>query len=94
MELLAVAFDRSFRKDLYPQVEEIQEKLGTINDHATARNLLEQWGTASGDYRELVAMEDQSLQTRGQEFRDWWSPERVRDMQRRFEKALKTTLAK
>jgi CHAD domain-containing protein len=36
MELLAGALDHSFRRELYPTFAEVQEKLGTINDHATA----------------------------------------------------------
>ena len=40
MELLAGAFDDSFRTELYPIYAEVQELLGTINDHATAITML------------------------------------------------------
>ena len=36
MELLSPAFEGSFRKDLYPVFASVQERLGAINDHASA----------------------------------------------------------
>ena len=43
MELLAGAFAADFRKEVYPRVEELQERLGTINDHYTAAMALSEW---------------------------------------------------
>ena len=43
MELFAAAFPPAFREELYPLVEELQEKLGEINDHAAAAARLEEW---------------------------------------------------
>ena len=43
MEIFAGAFDRTFREEHYPAIEELQEKLGRINDRATAQHLFEGW---------------------------------------------------
>ena len=44
LEIFAGAFDRrGMRSDLYPLVEQLQEKLGAINDYATARELFAAW---------------------------------------------------
>ena len=43
MEIFAGAFDRTLRSELYPLVEQLQEKLGAINDYATARELFVAW---------------------------------------------------
>ena len=36
MEIFAAAFPANFAEQLYPQVVELQEKLGDVNDHVTA----------------------------------------------------------
>lgn len=43
MELFAGAFEPSFRQDAYPLVEQLQEHLGRINDHAGAAARLSAW---------------------------------------------------
>ena len=43
MELLAGAFDESFRRELYVIFAEVQEMLGTINDHASAVTMFHEW---------------------------------------------------
>jgi len=42
MEIVAVAFDSAFRT-LYRQVSLFQDLLGTVNDHATAKRLFQDW---------------------------------------------------
>ena len=57
MEIFAGAFAASFVEQLYPQVVELQEKLGQINDHVSALTRFEAWPSrlASDEDRELLA---------------------------------------
>ena len=93
MELLADAFDSSFRKELYPTFTDVQERLGAINDHATARLLISQWmdqfpnGYQNG-LRELRGMREQDMLTCCQQFRDWWTPNRSNDLRIKFNQAV------
>lgn len=82
MELLANAFDDSFRRKLYPKVEGVQERLGEINDHFTAHERFSRWaqhhrGTELGGMlADLAADEEAAMLATGDAFRDWWSSDR------------------
>jgi CHAD domain-containing protein len=95
MELLAGAFDDSFRGKLYATFEEVHEKLGTINDHATAITMFNEWyeraddNGGRGELAELTASEEKQLDARCQEFRDWWTSERATELRRHFEIVLR-----
>ena len=77
MELLAGAFDRSFRGELYATFAEVQQKLGTINDHATAIVMFNQWiervdyNGSRAELAELIANEKKQLDAKCQQFREW-----------------------
>jgi CHAD domain-containing protein len=43
MEIFAAAFPPSFAEQLYPQVVELQEKLGDVNDHVSALDRFDDW---------------------------------------------------
>src|SRR5262249_4994228 len=43
IELVAPAFGPELKEDLYPIVEELQEKLGSVQDHVTAKQRFENW---------------------------------------------------
>jgi CHAD domain-containing protein len=97
MELLAGAFSCSFRDELYPVFGEVQEKLGTINDHATAITLLDEW-MQSSDFRqsqaalgELIAEEKQGLAEARQSFLNWWTAEHAAALAHQFDAALQDT---
>ncbi len=85
MEIFAQGFDASFREELYPQVEELQEQLGRINDHVTARDLLESWRSAPlapearARIDELIEAEVRQLAEARASFHAWWTPA-VRDV--------------
>jgi CHAD domain-containing protein len=49
MEVAASAFEPPYASRLYPQVEALQAVLGTLNDHATARHLFDQWRSQCED---------------------------------------------
>jgi CHAD domain-containing protein len=86
MELLAGAFADDFRKEAYPRVEELQERLGTINDHYTAANELGEWEqlAVSETDAELLArlarQEREAMETEVAEFDAWWTVERATDL--------------
>jgi CHAD domain-containing protein len=94
MELLAGAFDASFRGELYATFVGVQEKLGTINDHATAIVMLVEWFDRS-DYNgsraelaELIANEERQLDVKCLAFRQWWNSERAADLSQQFASVL------
>jgi CHAD domain-containing protein len=91
MEVFAGAFEPSFREELYPLVAALQERLGQVNDHATARELFALWLTEDSLeeslrtlLESLVAEEQSALETKRDEFVGWWSKSRQTELQRRF----------
>jgi len=94
MELFTSAFDASFREELYPRIEQVQEYLGVINDHATALAHFERWLDEWDDpilavpLAEWVAIEQAGLRKSRRRFDSWWTQERLRDLRQRFQKAL------
>jgi CHAD domain-containing protein len=90
MEVFAAAFGPGFRKELYPIVEELQEKLGAVNDHANFRDRYLAWSddTEDQDQRlvlgKLIALETAELQRCTREFRGWWTHDRAADLKARF----------
>jgi CHAD domain-containing protein len=80
MELLASAFGPELREIQYPVVEELQERLGRINDHVAARDCLRKWA-ADDKFSaqqcllcELAEDELVLLADELSEFREWWTP--------------------
>ena len=94
MELLSPAFDKSFRKQIYPVFECVQDKLGAINDHASAidfyRGMYEK--TKQNDCRDiiqhLIEQEETELEAARNTFMDWWTPERMAEMKQQFDSLL------
>ncbi len=91
MEVFAEAFAPTFRKELYPLVEELQEKLGTINDHADARDRYLTWidDTQNESQRlllgKLIAQETAALQqTTAKLSPTGGPPTRAADLKARF----------
>ena len=71
------------RSDVYPLVEEIQSKLGQLNDHATAQLLYQHWlidlpaNERAAQLASRIVTEYEELQSLRSAFLSWWSPERV-----------------
>lgn len=99
MELFASAFDSSFRDELYPMVEELQEKLGEINDHAAAIERCQHWIVAWEDptleepVHQWIATEEAALVACQGRFHQWWAAERVREWRQRFGEFIATAAA-
>jgi CHAD domain-containing protein len=85
MELLAGAFPPNFRDDLYRVVEEVQERLGAVNDLVTAQERLRD--DASG-LKELAAEQRGRINDMRADFRAWFGPERREALRAGFEECL------
>ena len=94
MELLAGAFPLDFRGKLYPIIETLQDKLGEINDRATAQVRLRQRiksadDKAEVDYlRKLRAEERLKLKQARREFLDWCTQQLRKDLRAGFDALL------
>lgn len=94
LELLAGAFPPAFRDELYPVVAALQERLGQVNDLATAQGRLAEWLNETGDpatvshlRRRLAAVGEEIVQARA-DFHRWWTPERREGLRARFDEFL------
>ena len=83
IEVFHGAFPPELRKDAYPLVEELQNRLGRLNDHATAQRLFQGWladmpadDRAAYLARCIVAEHEAALQVRS-DFLHWWNAERA-----------------
>lgn len=91
MELFASAFDDDFRGKLYPIIEDLQECLGQINDHASALHRLEQWQSEWNDpsllpsLNELCSAEQTALGDAQRRFSESWPRERLDALLHRFD---------
>jgi CHAD domain-containing protein len=88
IELLAPAFGLQLRDNLYPVVEELQERLGQINDRATGANRLRTWATdkcpcsRKDALADLAQRESAAMDAALAEFRDWWTADRADALRR------------
>lgn len=79
VELLAPAFDESLRTQAYPAMQNLQERLGKINDVASAQARLKRWleqanGSEHATYlQEMLSQEQQRLEQLRTEFLAWWN---------------------
>jgi len=88
IELVAPAFDPQLRKSLYPLVEELQERLGTVQDHVAAAARCEAWAARTHDealqetLRELAEAENRGLSDAIHGFHAWWTDDRIAEVHR------------
>ncbi|MFC1758501.1 CHAD domain-containing protein [Planctomycetota bacterium] len=93
MELVAAAFNRAFRDELYPTFKKVQNRIGIINDVATAKNLLSAWEPRSdkplgGVLTQSVSREDRKAQRKIAEFTKWWTQKRSDLLRQQFDAAI------
>ena len=94
MELLSTVFPHEFRSSLYPRVTLLQDKLGDLNDHATAHNHLAKWCNETDSQRvakqlrKLMSQESKDLEKSILLFRQWWTPEYARDLEAAFDEMI------
>ena len=81
MELLAPAFPNELRENIYPVIEQLQERLGRIHDHDVNRVRFANWiadtnnQRKAADLRQLLEQERQTLKRLLRDFETWWTPE-------------------
>jgi CHAD domain-containing protein len=90
MEIVAVAFDPAFRKNLYPKVTLFQDLLGAVNDHATTRMLFGDWRLKSEDAEQkaflegLLLAEERATEDLRAAFQATWTAKVVSGLKRQF----------
>lgn len=95
MELLASAFPPSVGKKLLPQVEQLQDLLGEVNDHATAAEQFRRMMWLSKECREgdllltLLQREQDRMEASRLRFQSWWSPKRANKLRSGIAKVLR-----
>jgi len=83
IELVAPAFGPELKDELYPIIEELQERLGRVQDHVAAIERCRGWceSTRSTLLRtrldELMLAERRGLTDSIREFHAWWTEERA-----------------
>lgn len=83
IELVAPAFGPELREQTYPMVEELQERLGAIQDCVAGAAHLRKWSSDAHDaevcksFDELARRQDERLAKLIAEFQDWWTPEHI-----------------
>ncbi len=88
IELLAPAFGDVLREKAYPLILDLQDRLGEINDHASAVRRLAIWSEhtddpdQSGYLDELQRHEQQRMAQQRQVFLGWWSGSVVKRLRR------------
>jgi CHAD domain-containing protein len=93
LEILAGGLPSPVRQKLYPQVEELQNELGAIQDHAVAAQRLADWrtGTRNDSVSQLLSkledIERESYATKEEAFRNQWHPERIRRLEQLVQQA-------
>jgi CHAD domain-containing protein len=86
LELVAPVLGGDLREVHYAVVEELQERLGTINDHATAAARFERWAKREKsadlkrEFMELAKSERQCVESETRDFHLWWTAERAESL--------------
>jgi CHAD domain-containing protein len=99
MEVFAGAFDEPFRRELYPLVVALQDRLGAINDHVTAQTYFAEWHSQAESpavraaLETAIEQEQQALEASRREFLDWWTTERREEFGRRFAPYIEVAIA-
>jgi CHAD domain-containing protein len=91
MEIVAIAFDSTFRKRLYAQVTHFQDLLGTVNDHVTARTLFRDLQSKAENAEEraffdgVLLAERRAVEDLRATFYAVWTPRSVSKLKRQFQ---------
>jgi CHAD domain-containing protein len=97
MELLVAAFPPSFQTRLYPLVEQLQDRLGEVNDHAVALKRFHSWSGETSDpvlrrhLQQLLRRERKRVRRSVWRFAYWWTPGRSKQVHQRFRRFMKAS---
>jgi CHAD domain-containing protein len=95
LELIGPAFPDTLRTGIYPLIQDLQERLGNINDHVAAEQRLEHWLTLSEDaeaceyLQARIQAERQQRAAAHDEFLVWWNGSRSSQIAQAFADLLK-----
>jgi CHAD domain-containing protein len=90
MEIVEAAFEPFFRKKLYRRISALQDVMGIVNDHATAKTLFGEWLSQADDlqhkafFRGILLAETKAHEDVRQAFYVIWTPKAIRKLQRQF----------
>ncbi|MCH7752875.1 MAG: CHAD domain-containing protein [Planctomycetes bacterium] len=97
IELFHGVFPPEMRGEVYPMVEELQERLGRLNDHATAQAMFQRWladlppgQRAVYLAQRIVAEYDAAIEVR-REFLEWWTNQQITALESRLSTLLQPT---
>ncbi len=93
MEALAGAFTDEFRTQLYPAVESMQERLGEVNDLATAQEKLsrkidQMAKSEKKSWRKLLTDKHAQTESAIRLFWQWCTPQMLEELRARFDALL------
>jgi hypothetical protein len=94
MELVGGAFGPDFREKLYPLVETLQDRLGALNDLATAQTRLRKrvekadGRVEAGHLQKLLVEEQARFEDMHREFVDWFTPSLQQQLRAGFDSLL------
>lgn len=86
LELLSCGLPDFVREELYPQVSQLQQQLGEIQDHAVAVGKLGKWRKSAGKKHERNFWSDQQqaeqerLDSTTGSLQQWWKKQRIEEM--------------
>jgi CHAD domain-containing protein len=90
MEHVAVAFEPRFKNKLYAEISSLQDLMGAVNDHATAKTVFGNWIRNTDDVQQRAFLRGMLLaQTKAhadlrQAFHAIWTPKVVKRLRRQF----------
>ena len=96
IELYHAVFPPALRGEVYPQIEEIQERLGGLNDHVTAEAQFQQWlDVASEDdlvdfVIEQIGDQRQAASACREAFFAWLSDARLANLEAQMQALIRT----
>ena len=94
IELFHEAFPPEMRSEVYPLIEELQERLGRLNDHATAQAMFQHWladmpaGERAAHLAGRIVEEYEAAKKVRQEFLSWWTTQQVAAIESRLSALL------
>ena len=94
MELLSPAFPNRFRNELYPIIEQLQDRLGEINDHAVASRRFGRWLHSTRKKRKIAGLrklmqdEQVDLEKALERYAKWWTKKYAKKVRRGFDEVI------
>lgn len=96
LEFLGPALNYERFQKAYSSLKKLSQRLGDLNDHATAIDTLSRWMEAEFDAKSMQTLrrwrkeERRALRRAIAEFSDWWTPRRQRQLRRRLKQAAQS----